>query len=268
MAHKGLKWLVNVNNFLEQFPGSIVNFFDNLKKFIDNKPQAYVDQCCIWAATKVNRKIEKVRQQVISKLYDQYVSNTVLGRIANAVTNFLKNPLGAVASFFDLFLGPLKEFVEFTIELAKEVIRLAKNLKNIAEIPNKITPPNPNINFDAFSANIHIQSISVGEVLMGPAAFVPPETLYPDVPSPFDISSFKKKFDDAPEKKKEDSIVFKLKKQKEEVPERYRIFTSDKSDFELIENRGNLTPDQWLKEQESLSNLGTDVEDELKGYFN
>ena len=59
---KSLDWLVKINDYLENFPTTILSYFDALTAFGENLTQEYVDIWCRYLAWQVNINIERLRQ--------------------------------------------------------------------------------------------------------------------------------------------------------------------------------------------------------------
>ena len=191
-----LEYLNKINNFLEGVPLSVTKFFRTAFKSSEELVQSYVDSVCRWAAWRVNISVEWVRQKVIIALWEQYSRYLVLLQAGAIVQKFMQNPLKAIVGFAKEFFKPFKKVREFIKVLYKEIPRLAENLANImSALPPE--PPNPNINFNAFKLNIH--TISMKEILLGPAALQPPEKMFPEPPKPWSKETFNASFEDAKE---------------------------------------------------------------------
>ena len=177
MAEKGpLDWLVEINDSLEQIPGTILTYFDALEAFGENLTQAYVDIWCRYMAWVVNINIERLRQRVLRSLSEQ---NTVISKIIgfmNLAKEVISDPIGVVGSFFSTITAPIKTAYEFITTLVTELARLAKNLARITEVLPP-APPNPHINFNEFKLQIGTASMTS---LGGVDALPPPEVMFPE----------------------------------------------------------------------------------------
>ena len=186
---KPLSWLRTINNWLEILPSVVTASLNNMIGTGENMAQSKIDMICAWLAYKINVGIERKRQEVIKALYAQYISNAKgpVWRVIIAIQSFVADPIGSVGSFASAIFGPVKTVIEWVIVLVKELPRLAQNLANVAStLPP--TPPTPNINFDKFQ--IKVNSISMGEILKGPAGFKNPEDMFPKPIDPYEQDSF------------------------------------------------------------------------------
>ena len=205
-----LDWLVKINDFLEEVPGSVLKYLKAFTKSGEELTQSYVDTVCRWLAWKVNLMVERKRQQVIKTLYDQYGGYLSMFAGVSAVKQAL-NPLKA-GNFFAKFAAPIKAIISFVSTLMTEIPRLAANLANIASaLPPE--PPNPHINFDEFK--LKIGTISFGEVVAGPAGMKSPEEMFPEPAKPFSKEAFNSSFENAKAAAAEEGVVYKLPKKSE-----------------------------------------------------
>lgn len=189
---KSLDWLVKINDYLENFPTTILSYFDALAAFGENLTQEYVDIWCRYLAWQVNINIERLRQRVLKSLNEQNgVLSKVMG-IINLAQQVISNPLGVIGSFFRKITGPISAGYYFITTLVKELARLAKNLARIVEVlPPE--PPNPHINFNEFKIKVNTVSMSS---LGGVDALPPPEVMFPEpLEKPFSRESFNASFD-------------------------------------------------------------------------
>lgn len=202
-----LDFLKKVNDFLEEVPSSVTKFFKAAFKSGEEFVQDEVDSICRWVAWQVNINIERLRQKVIKALWEQYSKYLVMLKAASVVKRFLTNPIKAIKDFAEEFFKPFKVINQFIRVLTKEIPRLAKNL---AEVVNALPPdpPNPRINFNAFKLKVH--TISMKEILLGPAALPPPEQMFPEPPKPFGKETFNAAFEGAKKKAADEEVVFKL----------------------------------------------------------
>ena len=194
MSSPHLNWLKKVNDFLEQLPDGILTYFDAIVDLGEDVAQSLVDSICEYAAWVVNINVERVRQKVLKALYNQ---NAICKKIIDLIglgKKFMQDPLGAVLSFFDPIVQPYKDAIEFTIELIQEISRLAENLAKIAEVLPP-APPNPRINYDAFSEHLQLGVISMG-ALSSADSLPDPEILFPKPEFPFSRANFAKSFEE------------------------------------------------------------------------
>lgn len=190
-------WLKSTNDWLEEVPENVTNGFDNFIGTGEHVVQEKVDIFCEYMAWKTNRGIERVRQGVIKALHAMY-QNTVGGRVAKvatAVTDFIKDPIGAVGSFADAIGGPVKAVKDWGKVLIVEIPRLAKNIANIVStLPPQ--PPNPSINYDKFK--LKVNSIGMKNIIADPSNLPSPEVMFPepdDLKKPFSAQTFQNIFD-------------------------------------------------------------------------
>lgn len=202
-----LDFLHKVNDFLEEVPLSVTKFFKAAFKSGEEFIQEEVDAICRWVAWQVNINIERLRQKVIIALWEQYSKYLVLLKAAAVVKRFFTNPIEAIKDFAEEYFKPFKVIHQFLKVLYQELPKLAQNL---AEIMNALPPdpPNPKINFNAFKLKVH--SVSMKEILLGPAALPPPEEMFPEPPKPFGKETFNEAFENAKKKADEEEVVFRL----------------------------------------------------------
>lgn len=233
-----LSWLVSINDYLEHVPENTIKAFNNLSRSAEEMGQTYVDVWCRWLAWKVNVMIERKRQQVIRTLYDQYGGTMKVMQAVNVVQKALSDPIGAIGGFLSIFTKPISTIISFVSVLATEVPRLAANLANIAAaLPP--TPPNPHINYDAFQ--LRVGSISMGDIIGGPGALKPPEEMFPEPTKPFSKAAFNESFDKAKEVNKNDKVIWKLPKTKEEEE------AKKKAEEEMLQAaKGMLSVEEYL----------------------
>ena len=189
-----LQWLTKVNDFLEQVPSGIQAYFDAIIDMGENMVQSQVDAVCRYAAWRVNIMVERARQRVLKGLYNQ---NKIVKGIIDTINlgkRFMQDPLGTVASFFTPLTSPLQNAIQFTIDLAREISRLAANLTKIAEaLPP--APPSPRINYDEFKNNLRLGVVSMG-ALMDAESLPDPDILFPEPPFPFSRTTFNESFEE------------------------------------------------------------------------
>ena len=188
-SKKLLSFLTTINNTLERIPLRVINAFNNIVGSGENVTQSKIDGICAWLSYKVNVQVEKIRQKAITKLHEQYMSNTnsPMFRAARAIADFTTDPLGALGSFAGSIFAPVKIVFEWVKVLMKEIPRLASNLANIvSSLPPD--PPNPNINYDKF--RLKVNSIGMKEIIKGPAGFKDPEDMFPKPADPFKRDPF------------------------------------------------------------------------------
>lgn len=189
-----LSYLVEINNFLEKAPFTIVKFFHNAFQTGQKVPQKGVDMICEWCAWRINTWIEWMRQKAIRALYNQYGNVLSMLPPVEAFKEIMSNPLnilGAVASavkkVINLLIGPFKPLYEFIAELAKQLFRLARNLAAIMSIlpPD---PPDPDISFDKFK--LKINSIGMQDITTDPSNLPNPEEVFKEPTVPFSKEYF------------------------------------------------------------------------------
>ena len=217
MASKDpLDFLVKFNDFLEQVPVMVLNFFDRTFKAGQTTSQSYVDLVCRWVSWKVNLMIERARQRVLKTLCDQYSGVLTVMKVINAGKNVVSNPIGAVGGFFSTITAPFVTVVKYIATLATELIRLAGNLSKIASaLPPE--PPDPNINFNEF--RIKVGGISMGTLLSADSLPPPEVVVGPEPPSPWSKEAFQAAFDAGKEDYGKDKIVYKPKTQEQREAE-------------------------------------------------
>ena len=190
-----LKGLKTFNASLEDLPHSIIVMFDRVFGVADEVPQKGVDMICEWAAWFINYHVEQGRQSIVKSLHEQNsLVNKVLGPI-RTVQKVVTDPIGAlgavvsaIKSIANIFIGPIVTFVNFMIELTKELLKTAKNIAKLAEVLPP-TPPNPEINFNKFK--LDLGSIGIATVLEDPNNMPSPEEKFPEPIKPFSIAYFK-----------------------------------------------------------------------------
>lgn len=209
MASKPFDFLKIANDWLEEVPGRIITAFDNYIGNGEKAVQSKVDVVCEWLAWKVNIAVERKRQWLLKVLYEQYKS-TAGGRVMQMATvaqKFVKDPLGALASFASALFAPVASIIDWTMMLMVELPRLAANLANIVQsLPP--SPPNPQINYDKFK--LKIGSISMSAIATDPSTLPAPEVLFPEPEKPFSKDSFQKAFSDSSATLKSSSVKYKL----------------------------------------------------------
>lgn len=202
---QALQWLSNINDFLEQVPVKVTDWFKNTFKSAEDLTQAFVDRQCAWMANKINRMIEEKRQKVIKTLQDEYGGYLKALTVVTVIKQAVTNPLGMIGSFFGVLVGPYGKVVGFLSALMKEIPRLANNLASIASaLPP--APPNPHINFNAFK--IKVNTITLGDI-MGGGAMPSPDQMFPEVEKPFGKKAFDEDFENAPIAKGVNEIIYK-----------------------------------------------------------
>jgi hypothetical protein len=182
-------FLKQTNDWLEKYPLKIVDSFQNFFKASEDITQAETDIICEWLAWKVNITVERMRQQVVKALYNMYMSTTGgrVAKVVNAITSFVKDPLGALGAFGSALFGPVAVVLSWVTMLGKEVPRLARNLANIAQsLPPE--PPSPRINFNKFK--LKIGSVSMSTILTDPSAMPDPEKMFPEPTRPWSKDTF------------------------------------------------------------------------------
>ena len=200
-----LDYLVSFNDFLEQVPTNVNDFFKKIFKEGEEYSQDFVDACCAWMACKVNRMVERARQGVINKLSKHYSGALSVVTGLNVVSNAVRDPIGALGGVFGWWIKPVKTAKEFVTTLLREIPRLAENLANIgSSLPP--TPPNSRINFNAFK--LKINTITMADLTGDPLPT--PEEMFPAPPSPFSKAAFDKSFENAPAKTAEEEVLYKL----------------------------------------------------------
>lgn len=199
-----LEWLSKINDFLEQVPTNVNNWFEGLFKSGEDLTQDFVDKCCAYAAWKVNVMVERKRQAVIQTLNEEYGGYLKALTVVTVIKQAVTDPLGTIGSFFGILAGPYAKVVDFLQALIKEVPRLAANLANIANsLPP--TPPNPHINFNAF--RLKINSISMGDITAG-SNLPTPEQMFPEPEKPFGKKAFNDSFENAPIASDTNKVVY------------------------------------------------------------
>ena len=182
------------NDWLEQYPATIVRSFDNYVQKGEEIAQSKVDVICTWLAWKVNVAIERQRQKVIKALYEMY-KTTVGGkvmRVAMSIKNFVTDPIGSIGEFANSVASPIKSVFDWAAMLGKELPRLAKNLAYIAQaLPPE--PPSPHINYNKFK--LKIGSISMSTITSDPSNLPSPESMFPEPPRPWSKETFQAEFD-------------------------------------------------------------------------
>ena len=203
----GLEWLVKFNDWLEQVPLTVIDWFNRTFKSAENWAQDKVDLVCARMAWRVNVAVERKRQEVITALINQYASNMKLLVFVNIIRTVIKNPLKALALFFEPFIKPIKTVLEYVKVLMVEIPRLARNLSKIANaLPP--TPPNPRINFNAFK--LRINTITLADILSG-GDLPAPEKMFPEPPKVFSKKIFDKSFEEAAAITDWDKIIYREK---------------------------------------------------------
>lgn len=184
-----LDFLKTTNDWLEKYPLKMSNAFDNYFRAGEDIGQAEVDIICEWLAWRVNITVERVRQRVVKSLYNMYMSVTGgrVAKVVNAITSFVKDPLGALGSFASALYGPVAVVATWVTTLAKEVPRLARNLSNIAQSAPP-DPPSPHINYNKFK--LKIGSVNMSTILSDPSAMPSPESMFPEPTRPWSKSTF------------------------------------------------------------------------------
>ena len=213
-----LKGLKTFNASLEDLPHSIIVMFDRVFGVTDEVPQKGVDMICEWAAWFINYHVEQGRQSIVKSLHEQNsFVNKVLGPI-RIIQKIVTDPIGAlgavvsaVKSIANIFIGPIVTFVNFMIELTKELIKTAENMAKLAEVLPP-TPPSPEINFNKFKLDIGGMGLST--ILEDPNNMPSPEEKFPEPIKPFSIAYFKALGDEA-------KTVYRKEKPFYTLPEEY-----------------------------------------------
>lgn len=213
-----LKGLRTFNANLEDLPHSIVVMFDRVFGVTDEVPQKGVDMICEWAAWFINYNVERGRQSIVKSLNQQNTFvNKVLGPI-RTVQKIVTDPIGAlggvisaVKNIANIFIGPISTFINFIIELAKELLKTAENMAKLSEVLPP-TPPSPEINFSKFK--LDLGSIGMATILEDPNNMPSPEEKFPEPIKPFSIAYFKALGDEA-------KTVYRKEKPFYTLPEEY-----------------------------------------------
>ncbi len=212
-----LDFLKETNDWLEEYPISISDSFDNMVGKGKKVAQSKIDIICEWMAWKVNVAIERKRQQLLKCLHEMY-ETTALGKVMKAgmaVDKFVKDPLGAVGSFADAIFGPVKEILKWVGTLATELPRLARNLADIANtLPP--SPIDPTVNYDKFK--LKIGTISMGAITQDPSNLPTPEQMFPEPQRPWSAQAFQAEFDLAPKIEKKYFYNIKTDYEKNDNP--------------------------------------------------
>ena len=199
--------LKKFNDFLEGVPLSVTKFFKATFKSGEEFAQSYVDAVCRWAAWRVNKTIEVMRQWLIRALWKKYGSALSLLAAGQKVKKAITNPIKFIGDVLGELFKPFVVIQKFITTFAKELIRLAKNLAEIMSVlPPE--PPDPRINYDEFKLKVH--TISMKEVLAGPEALPSPDEMFPEPPKPWSKATFNASFSDAKDVISEDRPFFKL----------------------------------------------------------
>lgn len=190
-----LSFLVDINLFLEKIPYTITKFFDRTVNKSQDISQKGVDMICEWCAWRVNTWVESCRQQVIKALYKQYGAATSMLEPMEALHDAFTNPIKAlgtvisiVKKILSVLTGPLKIVYNFLKQLVTELLRLAKNLANIAAVLPPPTPPDYDISYDKFKLNI--KSIGMADIKSNPANLPSPEETFKEPIVPFSKEYF------------------------------------------------------------------------------
>lgn len=213
---KPLQFIITLNDWLEGVPKATITSFNNMIGTGEKLAQGKIDAICAWLAWKVNIAIERQRQNLIKALHEQYVSNQQgpVMKVANAIMNFVSDPLGAIGSFASAIAAPVKRVFEWIKILVTEIPRLAENLANIVSaLPP--APPNPHINYDKFQ--LKVKSVSLKEIMKGTAGLKSPEEMFPEPPKPFSKESFEADFNSTAVTLKSNSKMYELKPEDKEA---------------------------------------------------
>jgi len=188
------EFLKTANDWLEQFPVRMISAFNNFVGSGERIAQEKVDVICVWLSWKANIAIERVRQRIIKSLHEMY-KTTAAGqvmRVASAIKDFVRDPLGALGSFASSLFKPITVVFEWIQMLMVELPRLAANLaKVVAALPP--APPSARINYDKF--RLKVGSINMDTIMADPSNLPAPEVMFPEPDRPFSKVSFNKAFE-------------------------------------------------------------------------
>lgn len=225
-----LEWLKKVNDFLEQVPLQVTEWFEHTFKSGEKLTQDFVDRQCAWLAWKINIMVERKRQEVLKTLHDEYGGYLGALQVVTVFKQAVTDPIGTLGSVFNTIAGPYAKVVDFLKTLMKEIPRLAANLAKIASsLPP--APPNPRINFNAFKLNI--KSISMADVING-GSLPTPEQMFPEPPKPFGKASFDSSFENAPISKGINEVIYKEGETPSNIVNAQPIMDIDVSDISNI----------------------------------
>jgi hypothetical protein len=225
-----LEWLKKVNDFLEQVPLQVTEWFEHTFKSGEKLTQDFVDRQCAWLAWKINIMVERKRQEVLKTLHDEYGGYLGALQVVTVFKQAVTDPIGTLGSVFNTIAGPYAKVVDFLKTLMKEIPRLAANLAKIASsLPP--APPNPRINFNAFKLNI--KSISMADVING-GSLPTPEQMFPEPPKPFGKASFDSSFENAPIAKGINEVIYKEGETPSNIVDTQSIMDIDVSDISNI----------------------------------
>lgn len=225
-----LEWLKKVNDFLEQVPLQVTEWFEHTFKSGEKLTQDFVDRQCAWLAWKINIMVERKRQEVLKTLHDEYGGYLGALQVVTVFKQAVTDPIGTLGSVFNTIAGPYAKVVDFLKTLMKEIPRLAANLAKIASsLPP--APPNPRINFNAFKLNI--KSISMADVING-GSLPTPEQMFPEPPKPFGKASFDSSFENAPISKGINEVIYKEGETPSNIVNAQSIMDIDVSDISNI----------------------------------
>ena len=210
-----LSFLVDINLFLEKIPYTIEKFFDRAVNKSQDISQKGVDMICEWCAWRVNTWVESCRQQVIKALHKQYGFATSMVDPMEDLKEAFSNPmktLGAVVSvvkkIISILIGPLKIVYDFLKQLVSELLRLAKNLANIAAVLPPSTPPDHDLSYDKFKLNV--KSIGMADIKTDPGNLPSPEEMFEEPIVPFSKEYFDALKDEAKKPYKEELPFYTL----------------------------------------------------------
>ena len=215
-------FLKAINDWLEDVPLRITNAFDNMLN--GEVAQEKVDVACTWLSWKVNVAVETVRQKLIKALWQMYKS-TVIGKIMDVILSIrrlLLNPFYYIVGFARNIFAPYAQIINWFKVLSQELPRLAQNLSKISSsLPP--SPPNSNINFNAFKINV--KTISVSDVTSSPDNLPSPESMFPEPEKPFTKETFDNIFTNVSAKLKTNKLIYKLNEKDKQA----LLFLSDKN---------------------------------------
>lgn len=196
-----LGYLRTFNDKLEQIPNTVQKTFERAYAVEDELPQKGMDMICEWSAWRVNTIIEAARQQAVKALHDQNSFVNKVMKPVNAVYSIVTNPLGAlgaiasaVKSIAGIFITPIANLVNFTIELVTELARTAELLAKLSALVPP-APPSPNLNTNKFK--IQIKPLTVGTITEDPSNLPSPEEMFPEPIVPFSLKYFQILADEA-----------------------------------------------------------------------
>ena len=175
--------LIEVLDNLYNLSDKTLTNLQPLDELIASKAQETVDDVCIRLSDKINSELSIKRADLVNCLHNQYSTSqeivTKFSPVATAINNLslptklddvisiLTDTINSLKNFAELFLGPYKEAIEFTIQLTPKLIELSKQIDKISKLPSKIPPiPNqPNLNYDKLK--IKVDPITLDEIKTG-----------------------------------------------------------------------------------------------------